>query len=143
MRPSPRCFQIIRDFEGCQLEAYQDQGGVWTVGYGQTGPGIVEGTRVSKGVAEAMLKDTLAHLGDDLFSLVGWRLNQNQYDALISFVYNVGLGAFKKSTMLKDILAYRLPKAAEEFLKWNHVGGQVAEGLTKRRKAEKVLFLSA
>jgi lysozyme len=143
MRPSPRCFQLIRDFEGCRLEAYQDVAGIWTVGYGQTGPGIVEGTRVSQGVANAMLKDTLSHLGDDLFALVGWRLNQNQYDALISFVYNVGLHAFKGSTLLKKILAYDIPGAAEEFLKWDHAGGKVVEGLTKRRQAERALFLSA
>lgn len=142
MRPSPKCFALIKEYEGCRLDAYQDQAGVWTVGYGQTGPGIVEGTHVSQGVAEAMLKDTLSHLGDDLFALVGWRLNQNQYDALISLTYNIGLGALKNSTMLKDILAYRLPDAANEFLKWNHVSGIVNEGLTNRRQAEKTLFLS-
>lgn len=142
MRPSPRCFSIIREFEGCRLESYEDVAGTWTVGYGQTGPGIVEGTRISKGVAEAMLKDTLSHLGDDLFALVGWRLNQNQYDALISFCYNVGLAAFKGSTMLKKILAYDIPGAAEEFLMWDHAAGKVIPGLTKRRQAEKMLFLS-
>lgn len=142
MRPSPKCFSLIKQFEGCRLEAYQDQAGIWTIGFGQTGFGIREGTTISPGVAEAMLKDTLSHLADDLFTLVGWRLNQNQYDALISFTYNVGLSAFKASTMLKDILAYRIPEAAEEFLRWNHVGGIVAEGLTRRREAERSLFLS-
>lgn len=142
MRPSSKCVQLIKTFEGCRLDAYQDQGGVWTVGYGQTGPGIVEGTHVSQGVAEAMLKDTLSQLGNDIYDIIGWRCNQNQYDALISLVYNIGLEAFKKSKMLQCILSYRLPEAAEEFIRWNHVSGIVNEGLTRRREAEKALFLS-
>lgn len=142
MRASGNAITLIKQFEGCKLEAYQDQAGVWTIGYGSTGPGIREGLTISQKVADGMLLGDVSWLSQDLSKLVGINVNQNGFDALVSFVYNIGLGAFKNSTMLKLILQHKIQEAALEFSKWDHVNGVVNEGLLTRRLAEQKLFLS-
>lgn len=142
MRASKNAVDLIRHWEGCRLEAYQDIGGVWTVGFGTTGPGIHEGTKVSEAIAVAMLKSDIAQVSDAVSRLVGLHTSQNQFDAIVSFAYNVGTGAFKSSRMLKLILAGKKEEASQEFLKWNHVGGVIVAGLMARREAERKLFLS-
>lgn len=140
MRASKNALDLVKQFESCRLYAYEDQGGVWTVGWGTTGPGINERTSVSQGIADAMLKSDIAQLGEHITPLVGLITNQDQFDALVSLVYNIGITAFKNSTMLKKIRAHDLKGAAEEFDKWVHVHKVVSDGLVRRRKAEKALF---
>lgn len=142
MRASQNALDLIKQFEGCKLQAYEDQAGVWTVGWGTTGPGITERTTVSQGVANGMLLGDVSRVSQDLSQLVGINVNQNQFDALVSLVYNIGLGAFKSSTMLKLVLKHDLVGAAGEFPKWDHVNGTVSSGLLERRLAEQKLFLN-
>lgn len=141
MTPSKNAIDLIKHFEGCKLEAYQDSVGVWTVGFGTTGPGIVEGLTITQPTAEAMLKGHLNEIGMSLTDIVGNKLSQDKFDACISFIYNLGTGAFKKSTMLKLIKENKMAEAAEEFPKWVKAGGKTLPGLVKRRQAEKELFL--
>ncbi len=142
MRASKKAIDLIKSFEGCKLEAYQDGGGVWTIGYGTTGLGIVEGLKISQPVANGMLLDYVGNVSEQVSSIVKMRCNQNQFDALVCFTYNLGFGALKGSTLLKKILISDMAGAAEEFHKWNHDNGKVVAGLTRRREAEKALFLS-
>lgn len=141
MIPSRNALDLIKKFEGCRLEAYQDIGGVWTVGWGTTGPGITEGLRVSQGVADAMLLGHIREIALDVSPLVKLIPNQNQFDAIICLSYNIGVGALKTSTLLKCLLNRQFDRVAEEFLKWNHVHGTVISGLTRRRQAEHDLFI--
>lgn len=142
MVPSKNAIDLIKKFEGCRLEAYEDVVGVWTIGWGTTGPGIVEGLKIGQGTADAMLIGHVREIGLSLTDLVVRTLNQNQFDALICFAYNVGMNALRKSTMLKLIQAKNYKEAADQFDRWNHAGGKVVAGLTARRHAEKALFLS-
>lgn len=142
MIASKEAEDLIKQFEGCHLKAYKCPAGIWTIGWGTTGPGIQEGLVISQHTADVMLKahiqDIALDLTDILKPLV---LRQHQFDALVSFIYNVGIGAFKKSTMLSLIKAGKMAQAALEFDKWTKAGGRPLEGLVKRRKAEKTLFI--
>jgi lysozyme len=141
MVPSKNALALIKQFEGCKLEAYQDPRGIWTIGYGSTGPGIVEGLTISQATAEGMLLGHIREVGLSLTDLIGNALNQNQFDAVTCFVYNVGIGNFKTSTMCKYIRNGLLDQAAGEFKKWNKAGGVVLPGLVARREAEYELFI--
>lgn len=140
MRASRNALDLIKKFESCRLQAYEDTNG-WAVGYGSTGPGITERTVISQGVAEALLKSDVGVIEQHLSPLVNLHVNQDEYDALTSLAYNVGITAIAKSTLIKKIKAGDKQGAAEEFLKWDHSNGKVLEGLSKRREAEMNLFL--
>lgn len=148
IRPSKNAIEFIKKFEGCRLEAYQDVGGVWTIGYGSTGPGIMEGLTISQKTAEGMLLGHVNDLGLQLVDILKskvYYVNQQQFDALTSFVYNIGIGAFKKSHMCELLSkgdSKSLELAAQEFPRWDKVKGQPDVGLMARRKAEQELFLS-
>jgi GH24 family phage-related lysozyme (muramidase) len=142
MTASDKAIALIKQWEGCKLEAYTDSAGIWTVGYGTTGPGIQEGTTISQRTAEGMLLDrvqTLVYLISDYVKPI---LTQNQFDALVSLVYNIGITAFKGSTLLRCINLRQWSQAAGEILRWDHVGALESEGLKARRKAESALFMS-
>ena len=142
MIASKEAEDLIKQFEGCHLKAYRCPAGLWTIGWGTTGPGIQEGLVISQHTADMMLKAHVQDIALDLTDILGvQKLKQHQFDALVSFVYNIGIGAFKKSTMLKYIKAYKMAEAALEFEKWTKAGGQELPGLVKRRKAEKKLFI--
>jgi lysozyme len=144
MIPSKNAFDLIRRFEGCKLESYQDQRGVWTIGWGTTGAGITEGLTISQGMADAMFIGHVKEIGLSITDILGnqtSRLNQNQFDALTSFTYNVGSSAFAKSTLCQYVKQSKYNDAAQEFLKWDHVNGVVIAGLLERRQAEQQLFL--
>ena len=137
---SPDCVTIIKHFEGCRLTAYRDPVGIWTIGYGQT-EGVHAGMTITQNEAETMLQKAL----DDKYvpgvqRLFG-PLEQHQADALVSFAYNLGVGALQKSTLRKKILAGDLAGAADEFLKWHFAGGKSLAGLRRRRAAERARFL--
>ncbi|MNU90792.1 Lysozyme RrrD [compost metagenome] len=133
--------QTIKDHEGLRLTAYKDGGGVWTIGYGHTGSDVREGLTIPLSEAERLLTRDLRVAEGYVNRLVQVKLTQNQFDALVSFVYNVGGDAFAKSTMLRLLNAGEYEGAANQFLRWNKDNGKVVDGLTNRRRKERELFL--
>ena len=142
MKPSERGLALIRQFEGLRLSAYRCAAGVLTIGWGTT-KGVKMGQTITRDEADRLLLEDAQRFADHVKALVKVPLNQNQTDALVSFVYNVGPAAFGKSTMLKLINQGLLEDAANQFVRWNRAGDQVLAGLTRRRMAERDLFLRA
>lgn len=139
--------EMIKSFEGLKLHSYQDGGGVWTIGYGHTGPNVVKGLEWFVSTADMMLRVDIARFEEFLIKwLADYKvtLNDNEFSALIAFIFNIGCGAFNKSTMAK-LIYNKSPKAdiAKQFIRWNKDNGKVVPGLTRRREAEAVLFLKA
>ena len=145
MKTSQVGLQLIKDFEGFRNYAYDDGVGVWTIGYGTTiypdGRKVKRGDRCSLDEAEKFLRFDLKNFEDAVSNAVRVTLTQNQFDALVSFTYNVGAGALRSSTLLKKLNRGDMKGAAFEFEKWNKAGGKVMAGLTRRRLAERALFL--
>lgn len=133
---------LIKICEGCKLEAYKDLVGVVTIGYGATGPNIKMGDVWTQEQADSDLIARLAALCVELKKMITVDLIDNEFSAVVSLSYNIGVTAFKNSTMLKLINQGALNEAAEEFLKWDHAGGKEVAGLYKRRLAERKLFNS-
>ncbi len=148
MKTSQHGVDFIKRFEGLELEAYQDAAGVWTIGYGHTET-AEPGMRITEAKAEDLLR---RDLDSRERALQGWAvvngvlLNQNEFDALSSFIFNVGVGAFRGSTAAKRLIDGDRDGAAQALTWWNkaRVGGklQVVRGLTRRRAAEQALFLA-
>lgn len=136
-----RGIALVREFEGLRLEAYKCPAGVWTIGFGTT-QGVRPGMKINSVQAEEMLRRDLTSFETAVKNLVKVQLRSNQYDAIICFVYNIGINAFAKSTFLRKLNAKDYAGAANEFTRWNKAGGKVLPGLTRRREAEKKLFLS-
>ena len=132
---------LIKSFEGLRLSAYKCSAGVLTIGYGHTG-NVKPFDVVSEKQAEDILKNDLIKFEKVINDSVCVELNQNQFDALVSFVFNIGATAFKKSTMLKFLNANHFPLAAGQFDRWVYIKGEKSNGLINRRKKEKELFLS-
>lgn len=133
--------QAIKTAEGLRLTAYLDTGGVWTIGYGHTGADVREGLTIPLSEAERLLTRDLRVAENYVNGLVKVKLTQNQFDALVSFVYNVGGDAFKESTMLRLLNAGDYEGAANQFPRWNKDNGKVVNGLINRRREERELFL--
>ncbi|KTI47628.1 muraminidase [Enterobacter hormaechei subsp. steigerwaltii] len=146
MQTSEKGIALIKQFEGCKLTAYQDSVGVWTIGYGWTQPvdgkPIRAGMTIKQETAERLLKTGLVSYESDVSRLVKVGLTQRQFDALVSFTYNLGARSLSTSTLLRKLNAGDYAGAADEFLRWNKAGGKVLNGLTRRREAERALFLS-
>lgn len=142
MNISEKGIKIIKNFEGCRLQAYKCPTGIWTIGYGHTGSSVHQGLKISQTDAESFLKTDLIVHCNNVSKLVKVPLNQNQFDALVSLEYNIGYGSFSKSTLLRLLNNKDYKGAAEQFAVWRLGGGKVLPGLVKRRKAEKDLFLS-
>ena len=142
MKISQKGTKLIQDFEGLALKAYKDPIGVWTWGYGSTGPHVTPDKVGTKEEAEQLLKKDLERFEKGVSDLVKVPLNQNQFDSLVSFSFNLGLSNLKSSTLLKKLNASDYQGAADEILRWNRAGGKVLNGLTRRRIAERDLFLS-
>lgn len=142
MKISEAGLSLIKSFEGCVLTAYLDAVGIWTVGYGHTGPSVHRGLTITQKLAEDILAQDVRRFELGVLNNVKVNLNQNEFDALVSFSFNVGVNALKNSTLLRLLNdgADRSIVAAE-FLRWNKGGDKVLEGLTRRRQAEKALFL--
>ncbi|NEQ44817.1 MAG: lysozyme [Leptolyngbya sp. SIOISBB] len=137
---------IVKSFEGLELQAYQDSVGIWTIGYGHTSmagpPQVVPGMVITEAEADEILRRDL-----DLFEAGVTRgltiaTNSDQYSAMVSFAFNVGLGAYRDSTLLRKHNAGDFAGAADEFLRWVNAGGQFLPGLLRRRRAERALYLS-
>ncbi|TXT70973.1 lysozyme [Enterobacter hormaechei] len=146
MQTSDKGIDLIKQFEGCKLLAYQDSVGVWTIGYGWTQPvdgkPIRAGMTIKQETAERLLKTGLVSYESDVSRLVKVGLTQGQFDALVSFTYNLGARSLSTSTLLRKLNAGDYAGASDEFLRWNKAGGKVLNGLTRRREAERALFLS-
>lgn len=144
MRVSPEGVAFIKQFEGLRLTSYQCQAGIWTIGYGTTGPDIGPDTTISKKEADILFDADLMEFESGVRDCLKVTVNQNKFDALVSFAYNVGLGAFRSSTLLKLLNDRADDKiVAAEFLRWVKVGnGKPSEGLKIRREKEKQLFLT-
>lgn len=132
---------LIKSFEGLRLKAYKDAVGVWTIGYGHTKT-ATPGTVISEPEAESLLLNDLAEAQGAVERLVKQPLNDNEYAALVSFVFNLGSGNLSRSTLLRKLNAGDRKGASDQFLVWNKAGGKVLAGLTRRRQAERDLFLN-
>lgn len=151
MNVSSNGLAIIKKWEGCKLDAYLDPVGIPTIGYGTIaypdGRRVAMGDQIVQEQAEGFLLHECTSICPAVERQVAVPLSQNQFDALVSFSYNVGLGAFGDSTLLRKLNQSDYAGAAEEFLRWNkgQVGGQTVElpGLTNRRRDERALFLSS
>ncbi|OON39844.1 muraminidase [Izhakiella australiensis] len=136
---------LIKTFEGCSLQAYQDTAGVWTIGYGWTGlvngEPVKEGMSITRQQADELLVEGIQKYESGVRGEVTVNLTQWQYDALISFTYNVGIASFTDSTLLKKLNAGQYQSAADEFLRWHNAGGEVVFGLILRRAYERDRFL--
>ena len=138
---------MIESFEGCLLKASNKLDGVWTIGYGQTGryygKRVRKGMTTTKALAHAWLRDhSIKTYEDAVTQAVKVPLNQNQFDALASFAYNVGVGALKQSTALRKLNAGDYAGAADALTMWTRCNGEVLPGLVRRRKEERALFLT-
>lgn len=138
--------EIIKHFEGIRLKAYQDSVGVWTIGYGHTSmagpPDVYAGLTITSAEAEEILKRDLGVFEKGVDDAVKVSVNSNQFSALVSFAFNVGLGALRDSTLLRKLNAGDYQGAANEFPRWVYAGQQQLPGLVRRRNAERALFLS-
>jgi lysozyme len=133
---------LIKSFEELRLVAYQDPKGVWTIGWGHTGSEVVEGLTCTIEDAEVWFQEDIAWAVKGVNDSLTANVSQQQFDALTSFTFNVGVGAEEHSTMLKLVNMRDFQAAADEFLKWDHIDGVENVGLKNRRLAEQVLFLS-
>ena len=142
MKPSQACIEFIKEWEKLRLVAYLDGGGVWTIGYGHTDY-VEPGDTCTEQEAEEFLRQDVQEAAGAIDDFVDVELTQPMYDALVSWAYNCGREAVKNSTLVrllnaghsKEVVAAQLPR-------WNKDNGKVVPGLTRRREAERVLFLS-
>src|SRR6185437_11524020 len=131
--------RLTEVFEGDGLTAYQDQRGVWTIGYGHTA-GVHPGQTITQAEAEALLAADIESAVRTVDETVTVKLTQAQFDALVDFAFNVGADSFRRSTLLKEINSVDFPEAAAQFNLWDHCGGVVNAGLLRRRRAEAAEF---
>lgn len=144
MQVSENGRQLIERNEGCVLHAYRDVVGVLTIGYGCTGRGVYEGETITQSEADQMLADRLA---DEFEPGVGVAIGdtpttQSQFDAMVSLAFNIGLGHFKTSSVLRLHNEQSYAAAADAFLLWNKAGGRILSALTRRRNEERAMYLS-
>ena len=133
--------RLVQEFEGCRLDAYRCPAGIPTIGYGATGPDIRMGMVWTQEQADARLVEDLARFADGVERLVEVDLSDNQFAAIVSFAFNVGLGALRDSTLLRKLNAGDYEGAADQFPRWARAGGRLMPGLSRRRLAERALFL--
>jgi lysozyme len=144
MRTSKRGLDLIKEFEGLRLTSYLCPAKVWTIGYGHTSaagePLVKRGMRITKARAEEILRADLATYEAGVLAAVSVPITQGQFDALVSFAYNCGVGALRKSTLLKRVNAKQFDRVPAEFMKWTRAGGKELPGLVRRRRAECALW---
>jgi lysozyme len=139
MKLSTAGLDLIKRFEGCVLTAYLDVVGVATIGYGHTG-GVKLGDTITQEHADKMLENDVLVRVNAVNALLSKIVTQGQFDALVSFAYNVGVGNLQRSTLLKMINRGEAEDAGSQLLLWDKAGGRVYPGLTRRRKAELALY---
>ena len=141
MNLSMRGLALIKAHEGLRTRAYLCPAGKWTIGHGSTGPRVRAGLVITPAEAEAMLREDLRRF-EAAVRAHALPASQNQYDALVSLAFNIGVGAFARSTLLRLHRAGEHEGAADQFLRWDRAGGKVLAGLVRRRAAERALYLS-
>ena len=139
MNISVEGISLIKKFEGCELEAYQDSVGVWTIGYGHT-KDVKQGDKINQDEAEHLLEEEMPEYEGYINDMVEVSLEQCQFDALVSWVYNLGPTNLSSSTLLKVLNEGDYDEVPFQIKRWNKAGGKVLEGLTRRREAEALLF---
>lgn len=132
---------LIKYYEKCRLRAYQDTGGVWTIGWGHTGPEVKRGLVITRAQADELLLADLSVAEHAVETLIHYGLAQHQFDALVSLIFNIGVTAFKNSTLLRMMLLGDILGASKQFGRWIHDNGKTLDGLIERREAERKLFL--
>lgn len=145
MKVTPEGIKLIKSFEQCRLKAYPDPGTggkPWTIGWGSTGAHITKDTVWTQQEADDQFVKDLGSCRAMVEKQLKCTLNDNQFSAVISLVYNIGIGNFIGHDLLKYLNAGNIKAAADEFPKWNKAAGKVLAGLTRRRAAEQKLFLS-
>lgn len=141
MKTSEKGINLIKKFEGCKLTAYKCPAGIWTIGYGHT-RNVHKGEVITQQQADELLKQDLL-VYEEGINVMKLNINQNQFDSLVSFAFNLGLGALQKSTLLKRIKVNpNDPKIKDEFLRWSYAGGKQLKGLLLRRQAECDLYFN-
>jgi len=144
MRMSADGLALVKEFEGLRLKAYKCPAAVWTIGYGHTSaagaPIVSADMLISKENAEEILKRDMVQYEDGVRKFVKVDLTQGQFDALVDFAYNAGVGALAKSTLLKKVNAEKFDEVPVEFMKWTKGGGKELPGLVRRRRAEVKLW---
>ena len=133
MNISKEGLSLIKKFEGCELEAYLCPAGVWTIGYGHT-KDVKEGDKINKEEADYLLQEEMIEYESYINDFVEVPLNQNQFDSLCSWVYNLGPTNLKNSTMLRVLNEEKYADVPQEIKRWNKAGGEVLDGLIKRTK---------
>ncbi len=133
---------LLKQFEGCKLEAYQDIVGIWTIGWGET-KGVVKGLKWTQEKADSELAIRAQEFLENVLKACPElsKLSTNKQAACASLAYNIGVGAFARSTVCRMIKAGNLHNAAEAFLMWSKAGGKVVKGLDNRRRIEREVFL--
>ena len=139
MNYSKNGLTLTESFEGVRLAAYQDVVGIWTIGYGHT-KGVYAGMVCSQAQAEQWLLEDVQECVDHINQIVTVKLTQDQFNALVDFSFNLGIGALERSTLLKMVNAGDFTDASKQFLLWDKAGGKVVEGLFKRREADETMF---
>ena len=146
MKTSKRALQFIKDHEGLRLKAYKDAVGIWTIGYGHTSDAyfnVEKGMEITNAKANDLLRHDVEEAEAGIDNMLKEPLpNGNMYGAVVSLVFNIGLGAFRNSTLLKKLNKKDYNGAASEFSKWVKAGGKTLPGLVRRRAEEKALFMT-
>ena len=140
MKMSQSGKDMLVDFEGVRLKAYRCPAGVWTIGIGATNPPVNATDEITKEEAFKRLDRDLVQYEDGVRKYVKVDLTQGQFDALVDFAYNAGVGALAKSTLLKKVNAEKFDEVPAEFMKWTKGGGKELPGLVRRRRAEVKLW---
>ncbi|HHI81957.1 MAG TPA: lysozyme [Rhizobiales bacterium] len=150
MRINKPTLDLVIRFEGLRLAAYRDAVGVWTIGYGHTSmagpPEVKPGMHISGKQAQAILRDDVNRVAKQVSATLGpglmARLNENQFGALVSFAYNVGIGNLDRSSVLRAVRKGRFDDVPRLLLRWTKAGGKKLRGLVRRRRAEGKLWLT-
>lgn len=132
---------LLKFYEGLKLESYLCPAKVWTIGYGSTGPNVKAGMKITENEALELLDHDLDRF-EEAVDKMAPHASQNQFDAMVCLAFNIGIAAFRRSTVLKQHTAANYQLAANAFKMWNKGGGVVLSGLVKRRESERLLYLS-
>jgi lysozyme len=139
MNISQEGLSLIKKFEGCELKAYRCAANVLTIGYGST-KGVTEDMEITQEEAETLLQEEMHEYEGYINDMVKVPLEQHQFDAMVSWVFNLGSGNLSSSTLLRVLNEEKYEDVPEQILRWNKAGGKVLDGLVRRRTAESLLF---
>ena len=139
MNISEEGLSLIKKFEGCELKAYRCAANVLTIGYGST-KGVTEDMEITKEEAESILKEEMHEYEGYVNDMVKVPLKQNQFDSIVSWVFNLGSTNLSSSTLLKKLNNSEYDEVPSQIKRWNKAGGKVLDGLIRRREAEALLF---